>query len=307
MNRNYVVISLLFFLIVTGCQDKTVRLVESWKAGTSSGLFNDFSQQEFDNFKAAGIEYIEIGSGVFRNKTDAECQDWVEDIRKKAEVSGIKVWSVHLPFSRVYDISSDNDTNRINMIQECIRIMNLCEPLKVSKYVIHPSAEPIPDSIRSIRVQNSISSLRILSEEVKKVNGQLAVECLPRTCLGNTSDELLMIVNSVNNGLGICLDTNHLLKEKPEEFAAKAGSLIVTLHVSDYDGIDERHWLPGKGIINWTTVVGELAKSGYDGPFMFEASRRKPASDGTADPSKLTVEELYGSFDEIKSNFRKSL
>jgi sugar phosphate isomerase/epimerase len=156
-------------------------------------------------------------------------------------------------------------------------------------------------------MENSINSLKILSEEVRKVDGQLAVECLPRTCLGNTADELLKIVNSVNNGLGICFDTNHLLKEKPEEFAEKAGSLIVTLHVSDYDGIDERHWLPGMGIINWTNVVAELAKSGYSGPFMFEASRRKPASDGTADPSKLTTQELYESFNVIKNNFRLSL
>lgn len=307
MRMNLIKILLPAFLILSySCQDKTSMLVDSWKVGTSSGLFNDFSLQEFNEFKANGIAYIEIGSGVFRNKTDAECEAWISDIKSKTEASGIQVWSVHLPFSRVYDISSVNDTDRVNMIMECTRIMNLCSPLKVQKFVIHPSAEPIPDSIRSIRMGNSISSLKILSEEVKKVDGQLAVECLPRTCLGNTADELLDIVNSVNNGLGICFDTNHLLKEKPEDFAAKAGTLIVTLHVSDYDGIDERHWLPGQGIINWTNVVAELAKSGYDGPFMFEASRRKPASDGTVDPSKLAIRELYESFNVIKNNFRLS-
>jgi sugar phosphate isomerase/epimerase len=139
------------------------------------------------------------------------------------------------------------------------------------------------------------------------VNGQLALECLPRTCLGNTADELLQIVSAVGNDLGVCFDSNHLLKEKPEEFVAKTGSRIVTVHLSDFDGVDERHWLPGTGIINWTEVVSELVKSGYQGPFMFEASKHKPESDGTVNPAKLTTPELYSSFEQIRENFLKTL
>ena len=139
------------------------------------------------------------------------------------------------------------------------------------------------------------------------MNGQLALECLPRTCLANTADELLQIVNAVGNDLGACFDSNHLLKEKPEEFVAKVGGKITTVHISDFDGLDEKHWLPGTGIINWTEVVTELVKSGYNGPFMFEASKHKPASDGTVNPAKLTTTELYSSFEEIRDKYLKTL
>lgn len=297
---------ILLFVSVS-CQNKQAQLVNSWKAGTSSGLFNDFSMQEFESFKKSGIDYIEIGSGVFRDKSDQECKVWVEDIRRKAETAGIQVWSIHLPFSRVYDISTLNDSDRVNMISECTRIMNLCAPLKPSKFVIHGSAEPIADSIRAQRIGNSVASLKLLSAEAQKVNGQLALECLPRTCLGNTADELLQIVNAVGNDLGVCFDSNHLLKEKPEEFVAKVGNKITTLHISDFDGLDEKHWLPGTGIINWTEVVSELVKSGYNGPFMFEASKHKPANDGTVNPAKLTTTELYSSFVEIRDKYLKTL
>jgi len=134
----------------------------------------------------------------------------------------------------------------------------------------------------------------------------LAVECLPRTCLGNTADELLIIVNEVGSGIGICFDSNHLLKEKPEEFVAKTGKKIVTVHISDYDGLDEKHWLPGTGVINWTKVVNELVKGGYDGPFMYETSKRKPSQEASSVPVKLTAKDLYDNFTELKTDFLKS-
>lgn len=308
MRINLIQFSLALLLIASmSCKNISDNPVNSWKVGTSSGLFRDFSQEEFDSFSKDGIDFIEIGSGVFRNKSDDECKKWVEDIKEKASNSGIEVWSIHLPFSRVYDISTTNDTNRIMMIKECARIMNLCAPLMPRQFVIHGSAEPIPDSLRAQRLANSVASLKVLVSEAKKVNGQLALECLPRTCLGNTSEELMAIVNQVSDELGVCFDSNHLLKEKPEEFVAGAGNRITTLHISDYDGVDERHWLPGTGIINWTEVVSELVKSGYKGPFMFEASRRKPHADGTPDTIKLTTKELYSSFQKIKENYLKSL
>ncbi len=73
-------------------------------------------------------------------------------------------------------------------------------------------------------------------------------------------------------GLTVCCDVNHLLQETTEAFIDAVGSSIVTLHICDYDGIDERHWLPGKGIINWNKVLESLELAAYDGPFIFESA-----------------------------------
>ena len=45
---------------------------------------------------------------------------------------------------------------------------------------------------------------------------------------------------------------------------------ITALHISDYDGIDEKHWPPGKGIIDWNLVLESLQSAGYSGPFLLE-------------------------------------
>ena len=290
---------LLLSVIAISCKNKPALSPDSWEIGTSSGLFKEFSQNEFDEFKSNGIDCLELNSGILLKKSDQEREWWCNDFKEKADKAGLKVWSVHLPYSRLLDLSVTDEETRNNMIHECMKMISLCKRLNPGKYIIHPSSEPIGDSVRTARIENSIASLKILNEEVKKQNAQLVVECLPRTCLGNTSEELLQIVNSVGNGIGVCFDSNHLLKEKPEEFVAKTGHLITTVHISDYDGLDEKHWLPGKGVINWTNVVSELVKSGYQGPFMFEVSAKNNPG--------VTTKDLTSSWQQIKNNYHKTI
>jgi len=45
---------------------------------------------------------------------------------------------------------------------------------------------------------------------------------------------------------------------------------LFTLHISDYDGVDERHWLPGQGVIDWRAFVAALKDINYTGPFNYE-------------------------------------
>ena len=68
----------------------------------------------------------------------------------------------------------------------------------------------------------------------------------------------------------ICFDVNHLLGESDEDFMKALATNVVTTDLSDYDGVDERHWLPGMGIVPWKDVVKTLMENGYRGPFLFE-------------------------------------
>jgi sugar phosphate isomerase/epimerase len=53
-------------------------------------------------------------------------------------------------------------------------------------------------------------------------------------------------------------------------FVEAIGSRIITLHVSDYDFIDERHLLPGEGKNDWAAIVDALERADYAGPWMYE-------------------------------------
>ena len=48
------------------------------------------------------------------------------------------------------------------------------------------------------------------------------------------------------------------------------GSRIITTHISDHDYVDERHWLPGEGKIDWMRMLAAFETIGYEGVFNYE-------------------------------------
>ena len=125
---------------------------------------------------------------------------------------------------------------------------------------------------------------------------RLALEFLPRTCLGNTANELQTLLADVPpEYAGFCLDANH--PADPNQLTAIVKQLderIITLHISDYDGIDEKHWMPFRGVINWGTFANALRDIGYSGAFIYETDPE--AGDTTEE--KLEI---------IQSNFQRIL
>ena len=72
----------------------------------------------------------------------------------------------------------------------------------------------------------------------------------------------------------MCFDVNHLLIESHKEFLRVAGHLVATLHISDYDFVNERHWLPGEGKIDWVALADGLDAIGYTDAFTYELGFR---------------------------------
>lgn len=54
------------------------------------------------------------------------------------------------------------------------------------------------------------------------------------------------------------------------DFIHKVGKRIITTHVSDYDFVNERHWLCGEGDIDWEKLLKALNDVQYKGPWLYE-------------------------------------
>lgn len=242
------------------------------------------SPEEMAQAARAGVAYVEVG--ISGRGTEAEIRQKALHARRMAHEAGLKVWSCHLPFSRTMDISVLDDSARRANVAYLSRMIALCGEVGAQKVVLHPSSEPIADGEREQRIRNSISSIGELRLAAARIGAELCIEDLPRTCLGRNSAELLRLVAPYPD-VKICFDTNHLLTEDPLHFVAACGERIATVHVSDYDGVDERHWLPGKGVVDWPALHGALVEAGYKGPFLYELKRGE------------------GSFDEMVSIYEK--
>ena len=191
--------------------------------------------------------------------------------------ANVRAATVHCPFGGSLDISSLQavvcEAGR-GVLQESL---SLAAELSARMIVVHASAEPIADGERATRLARSRESLAQVAEQCQQADVRIAVELLPRSCLGNTVDELFELLNGLpEHTFGVCLDVNHLMNRYGglPDAVARLGERLFTLHLSDYDGVDEKHWMPGEGVIDWRGFMLALQDIGYRGPFNYEAKLR---------------------------------
>ena len=268
--------SICFLILFQSCQTNgrvpDPHAVEKWILGTSLSIREDFSQEEFANLKEAGIVLVELGLRAPQFYSDSmDREEFCRVIKKAASEAEVTIWSIHIPYGKPWDISDPSETVRQEVVRQHQKLFEIFEILQPIKAIIHPSFEPNPPEERDARLEACRKSLLVLAAEAETYGVELVIENLPRTCLGNSSEEILWLLEGMES-LGVCCDVNHLLTETPQEFIQRIGPRITTLHISDYDGIDERHWPPGKGIIEWNLVLESLIQTGYSGPFLLEYS-----------------------------------
>jgi sugar phosphate isomerase/epimerase len=112
-------------------------------------------------------------------------------------------------------------------------------------------------------------------------------------------------LTEIDPRLGVCFDTNHLLGEEAVSFIHRLGTKIVTTHVSDYDFVDERHWLPGEGRLNWVTLIQALRAIDFRGVWMYELGFTAPKT--ISRPRDLTCADFVRNANEIFALQKPSL
>ena len=240
--------------------------------GTSSIFYTEHTVEKWREALGAGFTEVELSvSSALIEKHD-NLQKYFNEAENQYKIireAGLNISSFHLPFGKNFDISDLNEESAKRIIEMHKNILAWMAKKQIRMAILHGSAEPINRDERKSKLEKSKNSISILSECANKKGINVAVEILPRTCLGNCADELLDLIDNGKKAK-ICLDVNHLLLESHRDFIRKTKSNIITTHFSDYDGLDEKHWVPGEGIINWKELVELLKDSGYTGRFVFE-------------------------------------
>lgn len=234
-----------------------------YKIGLSScGRIPD--EKILTDFKENSLDAVEISVAL-------EVCDNInfKEVSRLAKEHDVKLWSFHLPFAPFSKLEISQKELADSTVMYFESLIQKAADIGIDKFVIHPSGEPIAPEDRAERMKVSKESLFKLSNIAVRNGAIIAVEDLPRTCLGNCSDEILDLI-SVDPALKVCFDTNHLLGEDQVEFIKKVGDKIVTLHISDYDFVNERHWLPGEGQSDWKAIYEALNEVGYSGVWLYE-------------------------------------
>jgi len=234
------------------------------------------SEESFRGLSDYGVEAIEIS-------LDGEGYEKLnyQEVMALSRRYGIRLWSCHLPFTPwgMLNISKPDPQVRSYTLDLYKELIRKASDIGVDKFVIHPGSEPNSEDteVRGELLKHCMESLNTLAEIAAEYGAVIAVEDLPRSCLGRTAEEILQLI-SANDKLRVCFDSNHLLMDDNLNFLKKLAGKIVTVHISDYDFLNERHWLPGEGKVDWTALYEGLKASGYEGVWLYEIGQKKPAS-----------------------------
>ncbi len=244
---------------------------KDWPLALSVGA-GAMNAEHLSRLANAGIRQLELSSG-----NPAPFYDELDYPHKAKEISalagefGVEISSIHLPFGpfSLLDPAAKDAAVREKLIADQTELLSAAADAGVSFAIIHPSGEPYREDERAERLAIAAETIARITDNAKKAGIVLALEDLPRTCLCRNSDEMRYFLDRIPD-LRVCFDTNHSLTESNADYIKAVGEKIVTLHVSDYDFLDEKHWLPMEGKIDWPELLGALEDVGYCGRFLYE-------------------------------------
>ncbi len=253
---------------------------KTWPLALSVGP-GAMKAEAFDALAAAGIRELELSSGaVAPFYTELDFPHKAREITSLAESRGVRISSVHLPFGPFAEIdpAAREKSVRDHVVSLQTELLNAAGEAGIGLAVIHPSGEPYREEERAERLELAADTIARVTESANAAGVTLCLENLPRTCLCRTSDEMLYFLGRIPD-LRVVFDTNHSLTEDNVHYIRAVGEKIVTLHVSDYDFIDEKHWLPLEGKNDWPAILGALEEVGYAGRFLYESGAGRPYQD----------------------------
>ena len=240
--------------------------------GISSTMIGpDLTGEKLEQAVRRGITHIEVLlAAAAQDAQDANAAQLHNDL----SAVGMTAWSVHAPFGGEVDLSAPDELQRRASVGEMRRACEVADTLEAKCVVVHAGLLAEDEAECALRRCQSLRSINCLLKRTSRLGLRLAIEYLPankpRIC--NHSSMMLEVLNIVDGEAGVCLDTNHAnLRESLAEAMLALADHIVTVHISDNDGEQERHMLPGEGGIDWPEFMRLLDEIGYDGPLMMEA------------------------------------
>lgn len=176
-----------------------------------------------------------------------------------ARNAGLIVENIHAPVHEQDNISIDG-SNGESVYQSYLQCVKDCCKHCIPTVVIHLPSDNNPISglglkrIETIICQAEESGVKIAFEN-----------------LGNIQNLELVLKTFKSPNAGLCYDSCHHANYAPQYgLLEKYGDRLTALHLHDNSGKNNQHRLPFDGNIDWETVAGKIAVTGYTGATSLE-------------------------------------
>ncbi|KGI38116.1 sugar phosphate isomerase/epimerase family protein [Clostridium tetani] len=199
-----------------------------------------------------------------------------EEFPKLVKDSGLIFENIHAPFLNCNMLWSEDEDLRKTTVRKHVQLIEDCAKYEIPIMVMHISEGFLLKTPNEL----GIRSIRQIIKEAENNNVKIAIE--------NTDNNLFIdyaLKNIHSPNLGFCFDTSHneisdrndinLLKEYRDR--------LFTLHISDNDGLKDRHWIPYQGNINWAKMKNNFPIETYKGHLSMEVFTKEEDKNKSAE------------------------
>lgn len=232
--------------------------------GVSSWIYGDEELEEsMQRISRYGYDLIELPGDP---DTD------VEKVKELLSKYNLEVSSLCGLYPLERDLSNKEKTKRKNAVNYIKKCIDIAAELGASKVIVVPSSVGRTDLLISEEkeYQYAIEELRIAGNYAAKNEVTLVLEALNRfeTCLANNIEDLLYVIEEVDlENVKVMCDVFHMnIEENSIELGIlKAGQKLDHVHFAD-----SNREAPGKGHIDFKSVMRRLKEINYDGDIIME-------------------------------------
>jgi len=219
----------------------------------------------------AGFEVTSIGLGNEEDIVRSGDKDLMPEL---VRAQGLSLEYVHAPEGACNDLWSESEPRRQEARDIYASSIAYCRKHLVPILVIHVSRskgeQPLPVGR---------SGLAVIEDLVRYAEDSGVILAIENTQQPVYLDHIFSAIQSPF--LGFCYDSSHdfLYSPEPGFIVRQWGHLLVTTHISDNDGLADRHWIPGEGIIPWGELGNSFPSDTYHGFLNLEIFPRDPAKE----------------------------
>lgn len=167
---------------------------------------------------------------------------------------GLKLDNVHLPFDDTNLLWSEDKSKRNNQTDKVIKWMHECKDCGADTIVMHTTH----GGDLTLDYSSGYESFNKIVKSAEDIKINVAFE---NTQVFEYADFILTEFNS--DYAGFCYDSSHdfVNGESCGDILDKWKHRLFSVHLSDNDGLCDRHWIPGKGHVNWDKIIPIIKQS----------------------------------------------
>lgn len=193
------------------------------------------------------------------------------------EEEGLRAVSLHAPFEfRGERLAGETLWEAWEGLMA--QVLETAQHLKVGFVVVHPilvwsSLDPTQGGREIVACQEH--SLGRVARLAAGQGIRIALENLGRKTVPDLAHPTALVELAHRLGgdnVGVCFDTGHCLVSglDPLREMDHCASQVYSFHIHENDGVEDLHWVPGKGPIDWPRFLDKLRTLRYEGSVIFE-------------------------------------